>query len=51
MGFSFILNGALLSPVHFLQNTFHLYSKICLILCHDHVFKIKTILFRYPTKD
>lgn len=41
----------LLLIIRFLYNTFHLYIKICLILCNDHVFKIKTILFRYPTKD
>lgn len=40
----------LLSIIQILSNKFHLYSKIFLILYHDHVFKIKTILFRYPTK-
>lgn len=30
-----------------LSNTFRKYSKIYVNLCHDQVFKIKIILFRY----
>lgn len=41
----------LLSIIHFFPNTFHLYSKIYLNLYHNNVFRIKTILLRYPIKS
>jgi hypothetical protein len=36
--------------IQFLSHIFLQYSKICLILYHNKVFKIKTILFRYLLK-